>query len=365
MILTLAPRILTALRVGRQGPAFVDIRPCRGGARLTASNGHTVSVVASGSDVEPLRLHWADVVRIAKMAGKEPALISATQCRAGGFSFPITTLVPDAEVPRPPMVRLRLSDAVVTDVLRRVMPAMSTDDSRPHLYGVNVERRGGVLTFATTDGHRLHQKTIQSEGRDFTVLLSAPAVVSLARLKGDLTLRMEEYPTNPDVRKRVVLRRGRDWVACEGVGNVGLIGGGKDAFKAMPSCTFPDVAAVIPSVWESEVVVDAVALRRALAIVDKHGLDQHRRDGHGTARLEWVDGLRISTAVMRGDDLVRMVGDVLPAKGGMTVLVSMQARYLLGALGRTGEATIRLSGEIDPVRIESDGMIVVAMPLRD
>lgn len=364
MIISLAPRILTALRVGRKGPAFVDIRPCRGGARLTASNGHTVSVVASGADVMPLRLHWADLVRMGKMAGKETILLDGKQCRAGGFTFPITTMAPDAEAPRPSKVRLRLSDAVVTDVLRRVLPAMTDDDSRPHIYGVLLERRDGVLSATATDGHRLHQKKVASEGRDFSVMLPAPAAMGLVRLKGDLTLRLEEYPTNPDVRKRVLMRRGRDWVACDGVGNVGLKGSAKDPSEAMNSCAFPDFTAVIPTRQQYAVTVGVAALRRGLAIIHKYGHGQYHRPGKGTATMEWADGLRLSAGVSNGDNIARMIGEPIPGKGNLVGKVSVQARYLLGALGREGDVKMRFSGEVDPVTVESDGMVAVCMPLK-
>lgn len=48
MNIRLTSRDLATLRIGKRGPAFVDLAIVSQGVRLTSSNGHTVSLFATG-----------------------------------------------------------------------------------------------------------------------------------------------------------------------------------------------------------------------------------------------------------------------------------------------------------------------------
>jgi hypothetical protein len=186
-------------------------------------------------------------------------------------------------------------------------------------------------------------------------MVPADAFRSVARMKGDLVLYADRFPTIPDVRSRLVFVRGKTTVACEGVANVGMVG-----VKSLPSVEFPDMAPCIPTTWETSVTVDAAELRSVVTRLGKHG----RSDGfNGTAvRMETRDGLVLSARA--DDDGGRLTAPTLPCDGEMKRPVAIQARYILATCGTKGPVTFRFSGDMDPVRVENDGVVCIAMPIR-
>lgn len=356
MNITLSARDLATLRIGERGPAFVDIAPATEGVCLTASNGHTVHVIVAGDCDRAVRIPFDAFLRAAKLGGKAGFSLDAKTCTAGGYHFPVTLSEPSTSQELAPEFFVHFDEATATRMLSRVMPAMGADDTRPHLSCLHLVRRDGVLVAEATNGHILARMTIPSEGLDFDVMVPAEAVCSVARAKGDLSLVIGRFPTIPNVRSRLVFVRGKTTVACEGVANVGMEG-----VKSLHSIEFPDHAKVIPTTWERSVTVDAAELRRVVSRLGKHG----RGDGlNGTAvRMETRDGLALSTAA--DYDGGRLTAPMLPCEGTMKRAVTIQARYLLATCGTKGAVTFRFSGDLDPVRIENDGVVCVSMPVRE
>jgi DNA polymerase-3 subunit beta len=337
--LTITPKQLRRLSFGKHLP-FVDVRPHRKGARLTTAMLHSVSVVVEGTDVVPMRLAFPDVVRAAKI-GKGTFALANSVCTAGGFTFPMKALAAVEELPRPTKVRLRMSDADITTVLTRVANVMSKDVTRPHLACLHVARKGGVLAFTATDGHRMHRATFPSSGKDFVALLPADAVRSLATMTGDLVLRADD----PSAKQRVLLRRGREWVQCLAV----------DAM-------FPKSDQIIPALpMPYSFTVDAGAVRGVVTTLAKYAT----RNSVCAVRMELRDGLRLSCESWDSgkDGPCRMVGPVLAADGTMPLKVGVNSTYLLGALPPSGDVTLHFSDELDPFRVEG-GVLALVMPMR-
>lgn len=352
MNITLSARDLATLRIGKRGPAFVDLAIVSQGVRLTSSNGHTVSLFATGDIDRPVRMPFDAFVRAAKLGGKAGFSLDAKTCTAGGYRFPVTLSAPDAPKTPPSETLLSLDEATVAKVIARVASAMG-DDSRPHINCLRLARRGGVMTAEATNGHILAHMTVPSEGRDFDVMVPADAVKSAARMKGDLVLYADRFPTIPDVTTRLVFSRGTSTVACMGVANSGM-----DGLKAFRSIQFPDVVPVIPTMWEESVTVDAAELRRVVTRLGKHTAESKVP----AVRMEIRDGLALSTAA--DYDGGRLTAPMLPCEGTMKKAVTIQARYILATCGTKGPVTFRFSGDMDPVRVENDGAVCVSMPMR-
>lgn len=346
-------RDLTALRIGRSGPAFIDIAPATDGVCLTASNGHTVHVIVAGDCDRAVRIPFDAFVRAARLGGKAGFSLDAKTCTAGGYRFPVTLSEPSASQELAPEFFAQFDEATATKMLSRVMPAMSDDDSRPHIRCLHLVRRDGVLAAESTNGHILARMTIPSEGRDFDVMVPAEAVRSVARAKGDLSLVIGRFPTIPNVRSRLVFVRGKTTVACEGVANVGMTGG-----KSLSPVEFPEMAVCIPTTWERSVTVDAAELRRVVTRLGNHTAENRVP----AVRMETRDGLALSTAA--DYDGGRLTAPTLPCEGTMKRAVTIQARYILATCGTKGTVTFRFSGDMDPVRIENDGVVCITMPMR-
>jgi hypothetical protein len=350
-------RDLTALRIGRRGPAFIDIAPATEGVCLTASNGHTVHIRVAGDCDRAVRIPFDAFVRAAKLGGKDGFSLEEKTCTAGGYRFPVTLSAPDAPKPPPSEVLLSLDAATTAKVTARIVPAMGDDDSRPNLYCLHLHRRAGVLAAEATNGHILAHMTTPSAGREFDVMVPADAVRSVARAKGDLSLVIGRFPTIPNVRSRLVFVRGNTTVACEGVANVGIDRRG-DSLRPVE---FPDMVVCIPTTWERSVTVDAAELRRVVTRLGKHGATTGNC-GAPSIRMETRDGLSLSTP-MNGDG-GRLIAPTLPCEGTMKRAVTIQARYILATCGTKGTVTFRFSGDMDPVRVENDGVVCVTMPIR-
>lgn len=354
MNITLSARDIATLRIGKRGPAFVDLAPVSQGVRLTASNGHTVSLFATGDIDRPVRMTFDAFVRAAKLGGKDGFSLDAKTCTAGGYRFPVTLSAPDAPSQVPSETYLSLDEATVANVIARIAPAMGDDDSRPNLYCLHLHRRAGVLAAEATNGHILAHMTVPSEGHDFDVMVPADAIKSMARMKGDLALYAERFPTIPDVTTRLLFARGTSTVACMGVANSGIDRRG----DAMRSVQFPDVVVCIPTTWQTSVTVDAAEFRRVVTRLGKHTAENKVP----AVRMETRDGLALSTAA--DYDGGRLTAPTLPCEGTMKKAVTIQARYLLATCGTKGPVTFRFSGDLDPVRVENDGVVCISMPMR-
>jgi len=355
--ITLSARDIATLRIGNRGPAFVDIAEMPLGnpaVRIAASNGHTVSIVAAGGIDRAVRMPFDAFVRAAKLGGKAGFFLDAKTCTAGGYRFPVTLSAPDAPKPAPSELALSLDDATIAKVLARIGPAMSDDDSRPHINCLRLARKGGVMTAEATNGYILARMTLPSEGCDFDVMVPAGAVQSLARMKGDLVLYADRFPTIPDVTTRLLFARGTSTVACMGVANSGMDRRG----EALHSIQFAELDKAIPTTWETSVTVDAAELRRVVTRLGKHTAENNVP----AVRMEIRDGLALSTAA--DYDGGRLTAPTLPCEGTMKRAVTIQARYLLATCGTKGPVTFRFSGDMDPVRVENDGVVCVSMPMR-
>lgn len=182
---------------------------------LTISVAVTVAGMGDGVAVIPSRL-LVDIVRALEPGAVEVEISNDTaQVSAGRSQFSLR-LIPAEEFPRPQAL---VGDPVAVDgralaqALRQVVPAASTDDSRPILTGVLVAAEAGGLRLVATDSYRLAVRDLSdaevlAEGQ--TVLLPSRALGELARLlgsAGEVELRLGEREAMFDIgRARVQTR---------------------------------------------------------------------------------------------------------------------------------------------------------------
>jgi DNA polymerase III subunit beta len=157
---------------------------------LTITISLTVAGMGDGVAVIPSRL-IADIVRALEPGAVEVEISEDTaQVSAGRSQFSLR-LIPADEFPRPQALvadALAVEARAFAQALRQVVPAASTDDSRPILTGVLVAAEAGGLRLVATDSYRLAVRDLPgadvlSEGQ--TVLLPSRALAELARLLGN------------------------------------------------------------------------------------------------------------------------------------------------------------------------------------
>ncbi len=149
-----------------------------------------------GTCVVPSRL-TADVVRslepgaVTIESDDDKVEISSARARFGLRSFPVVEF-PSLPHPNPPTVAL--PRAALSEALRQVVRAASTDDARPLLTGVLITAQEHGMRLVATDSYRLALRDLEGTanlGQEGDVLVPARALVELQRLAGTGT-------TSPD-----------------------------------------------------------------------------------------------------------------------------------------------------------------------
>ncbi len=167
---------------------------------LTISVVITVAGDTDGVAVLPAKLA-SDIIR-AVADGKVELSVDGeeAQISAGRSEFSLRVMPADEfpQLPTPSTEAVELDAAVFKDALRQVIPAASSDDSRPILTGVLMAAEEGGLRLVATDSYRLAVRDIPGtsvlEG-DQSVLVPSRSLNELARVLGDdsaLTLRLGE-----------------------------------------------------------------------------------------------------------------------------------------------------------------------------
>ncbi|TPE68262.1 DNA polymerase III subunit beta [Halalkalibacterium halodurans] len=92
-----------------------------------------------------------------------------TTIRSGSSVFNLNGLDPD-EYPRLPVLEedhvFRLPQKILKDIIRQTVFAVSAQETRPVLTGVNFEIEDGILTCTATDSHRLAMRKVPVEKND-------------------------------------------------------------------------------------------------------------------------------------------------------------------------------------------------------
>jgi len=291
--------------------------------------------------------------------------------------------------------------------LRRVAPAISTEETRYYLNGVHIcpaEGGGWGWTMVATDGHRMHVAEIPLADGTGTappdgIILPAAAVRLLLRFAGpDEPVRFELLPrrarnraTGPTLDVEAPTMEAPTKSAPAGVdpaiarftmpGRLGV------EILVLTSKTidgtFPKWRAVVPKDPPHIATVERAALRRAVATAV--ALAETRR-GAVALKLSFAPGGRLEVT-LRWHEGAGEASIGLPYDGmgwtenhGRVFEVGMNARYLAGILdafdgcervslafcesefdGKTGPSTF------DPITIasnERDGFMAILMPMR-
>jgi len=216
----------------------------------------------------------------------------------------------------------------------------SKDDTRPHLNGLLIRRVDGALHAVATDGARLVKLTHEMPG-------AAPAFEALLPYKGASlwvralkASRMDEV----ELRKSLSIAELR----------VGL----REVATKLIDATFPPYEHVIPTRWDHEitlprdVLVDAARLAIAMRTDGCERVLKLCSSGDGTVTL--------SSHNSEGEFEETVDCDSLAFR------VAVKAKFLLDALalGRDPRASLRISGELDPITIVNERASAVVMPMR-
>lgn len=271
---------------------------------------------------------------------------TATLKAAGSARKFVLRGMPGADFPPPPRLdegapTTTISASVLGALVAKVIGAISTDESRPHLNAMLFEWEGTTVRAVSTDGHRLHLAETTVEG------------------VGNLTMLIPLSGVN-QIKK---LCEAADTVSIGRTGsNAFFTAGGFTLAVKLVDATFPPYRQVIPRDPLFNVEVSARQLRdvlRAVAVSanERTGGVKLIFDKGATVRLEAqsVDG-------GESEDIVTLDTEWT----GPALAIGVNAGYVISACEALGDVSVKLglTGELDPMLMSVEGGSCTVMPLR-
>lgn len=213
--------------------------------------------------------------------GKEVAISvdnGAIGITSGAFSLKVGTLPSDdfphdGDRPLDAHFSATLSPAMVAS-LSRVAAAISKEETRYYLNGVNISRiEGGLFRLAATDGHRLQWIDIalpDATGDVGSIIIHTKTVRLLRELagkaSGDVKLTVGSVPPPNREESTAPGRSGLPRIALAfDAGGAGIVMRAK-----LIDGTYPDYSRVIPTQGNKQMLFNVAELRRALKGVSGH-----------------------------------------------------------------------------------------------
>jgi DNA polymerase III sliding clamp (beta) subunit (PCNA family) len=218
--------------------------------------------------------------------------------------------------------------------LSYVLPAVSSDTTRPHLHGVYLD--GSRV--ASTDGHRLHTAALPSSLAE-PLFLPHAAALSLERV----------LPAG----EQVVLAKNEEYLVVR----CGLW----TLSAKIETVDFPAVDQVIPSLGCQSIhlEVEGKVLSKALDRVTKLSSNK-------AVKVSVNGAVTLSTSDYELGEAETVVPVLANDHSGPDLVTGFCATYIAEALGdRKGTARLSLCGPLDPLRVDLEGgRTAVVMPMR-
>lgn len=257
--------------------------------------------------------------------------------------------VPATEYPALPepasdATRMAMPASKLLGLIKRTEHAISDDHTRMHLHSALLEWIGPVLRMVATDWHRLSvAETKAPEGQRDNGLMLIPkgGVLEIKRL-------LEESVKAGDGEIELIQQGFQLFVQADDV-RLGV---------KLTDAKFPPWEQVVPKdsttklKIQTAVLIDAVRAVAISADVTSQGV-----------KLALCDGkMRIQS---ESSESGSAFDETEIDYSGPELVVGLRASYVVQALEcADAEASLELSGELDPVVVRSDGYIATVMPMR-
>lgn len=325
------------------------------GLSLEAGDGVSrlaVTVTGHGNSVRPGMYQAAT---LAKVAGSAKGQVEVETAESGALRLGVGTLQTSGQVadwPRPPLavaVAPWGQAGELSAALAWVLPASSTDQTRPHLNSLSLDGQRGRA--CTTDGHRLHVAAMPASTP--TALLPRRAALALAAM-------LAAAPKGETAQVGVAVDGDKgQWFACQA-------GGARLTVRCLDA-TFPDVDQVIPHEDPTyRTTVDSAVLRAALKAISPYCSDRawgvRLAMSPGQPLVLAVDNPNMGEARQSVTCLCR--AEEGRAEEGLVTAFNM--RFLSEALtGAEDVGELAFGADaLAPVVVRRPGRLAVIMPMR-
>lgn len=311
---------------------------------LTIAARVTVGGSENGTALVQARL-LTDVARSLDLGAVDVELTEQTlKVCAGRSEFSLRTM-PPGDFPRIPLLgeaTVTVDGAALVSGLRQVVPAASTDESRPVLTGVLIASRGDGLRVVATDSYRLAQRDLETVSMDVGekgVLVPSRALDEVARLVTD------DERVGVQLDERTVLFE---------VGDTRLS-------ARLINGDFPSYEGLIPTAHPNRLVIDRQLLLDAIRRVRLLAPAQRSM----RVRMQ-ADSLTLSATAQ---DVGEATEEVAASYDGEELLIAFNAEYLHDGVEvlDSEEIVLLTADSLKPALLQApDGedFLYVLMPLR-
>jgi DNA polymerase III subunit beta len=257
--------------------------------------------------------------------------------------------LPAEEFPAPPDIQataaFNIKGDLLRDMIRHVLFAVSTDETRPILTGVLLSVKGDTLKMVATDTHRLAVRTAKLEGEsegDSQAIIPARAMNELLRLASD------------EDTISISLAPGQ---ARFGVGTTTMV-------TRLLEGQFPNYERVIPTSFDRKLTLETTEIAKAVkraAIV--------ARDNANRVVLE-TEGAQLVLSA-ESDKVGSVREEIEVAREGDDIQIAFNAKYMVDVLNvvETEGVVLELTeplrpGILRPIGENATDYLCVLMPMQ-
>ena len=292
------------------------------GAQVEEEGAITIPARLLGEFVDSLPQERID------LATSEQPMSASLECAR--FSAQINGIDAEDFPPIPTVesgVAVKIDAAVLRDAITHVAFAAATEDSRPVLTGIKVEISGDDFTFAAADGFRLavyKGKLQEPATEDTNFIVPGRALQEVSRLISSQSQPVE-FTVTPS-KSQALFR----------LENIELV-------TQLIQGTFPNYSQLIPSSYDTRVVVNLQEFLRATRTAAIFA-----RDGSGIVRVQMAggsDGAEGSLSILsKAEEVGENQGEIDAKVEGGENRIAFNSKFLADVLGML---------EVDEVALET------------
>lgn len=266
-------------------------------------------------------------------------------------TFPLVEIEDFPELPRTPEKTVLLNRDAFLDAIEKVYFSIATDSVSTALMGMLFTKKGDVVHFVSTDGHRLSvvEKRFEIEDLEFEMIIPRKGVQELKKI---LDKKIEVDAVDIGFSENHFFMR---------AGNI-------EFFTRVLDAKYPNYERVIPDDFERSFVVASDTLFKAVKRVSLFSEDKAK-----SIKFELVPEEKrlVLSSVKSPDDAFSGIAveelELVDAEGE-PITFGLNARFLLEALNAFDAETVRfnLGDALCPIKLESDesrDYIHVIMPV--
>ena len=249
----------------------------------------------------------------------------------------------DLEESRNPII---LSNKVLKNIFSQTSFAVSTQESRPAITGINFKISGNILECTATDSYRLAKKTIlleHSVTEDINIIIPTKNLIELTKMFSEEEEKVEIHIFNNKIifKFNTIIMLSR------------LING-----------TYPDVSKLIPTDFLLKLTVSMSDFYSLLDRVSLFSTEEEKN----TIKLECTDNIVVVTSNI--PEIGNVVEKIEVEKNNQeNIKIAFSSKYMMEAIKVLDCDRIELSfnGEIKPIIIknpEDDNLIQLIVPIK-